>query len=362
MKNTAIEWCDHTFNPWSGCTKVSAGCQNCYAETLASRFPTLGRWGKGAKRVRTSEKYWRQPLAWDKTKIVTCRYDHNGDGDCHIHPNGCPTSRPRVFCASMADWLDDEVPIEWLADLLDLIRKTPNLDWILLTKRPKNWQNRMLGVIRQQLAGNGIMIGDAFQIASQRSDKPIAQIAGKWVLGNPPANVWIGTSVENQATADERIPLLLDIPARVRFLSCEPLLEQVDLRFPCVGTHRGTGSPDCPKTPHHHHDYNCVGRNIHWVIAGGESGPHARPMHPEWARSLRDQCAAAGVPFFFKQWGEWAQLKDWPMGNSPHVGPMDLNGLGYNDIIVVDVKMRKFGKKAAGNTLDGKQHLAFPAI
>jgi len=284
-ENSNIEWCDHTFNPWIGCAKVSPGCAHCYAETLdarrfsktlggASKLAPVSHWGKGAPRHRTSVENWKGPRKWDAAQ-----------GRHQDFMNGSAV-RPRVFCASLGDWLDDEVPIEWLADLLGLIWTTPHLDWLLLTKRPQNWAAR-LGQIHGHMNLDGVML------------------ALSWLVqGIAPANVWIGTTVEDQVRADERIPALLQIPARVRFLSCEPLLGAVSLYlwFP-------DGS--CEK-PAYLQPFTGIKKNpdyengISWVICGGESGAGARVMEADWARSLRDQCAAAGVPFFFKQWGSQA--------------------------------------------------------
>lgn len=186
------------------------------------------------------------------------------------------SSRPeRVFCASFADWLDDEVDPLWLFELFELIYRTPNLNWLLLTKRPQNWRHRMT-------AARNAALYD-FNDVTDRIDA--------WLSGEslPFRNIWIGTSVEDQARADERIPLLLNIPARVRFLSCEPLLEKLELS-------NVTKRSDC---------VNVLGKfaleGIHWVICGGESGPSKRYFNPDWARSLRDQCAASGTKFFMKQ-------------------------------------------------------------
>lgn len=237
MENSKIEWTTHTFNPWIGCTKVSPGCLNCYAETLmAVRYGKV-EWGKGKPRARTAPDNWRKPRQWNKAAA------------------GLP-ERPRVFCASLADWLDEEVPIEWLGDLLTLIYDTPNLDWLLLTKRPENF----------------------YRLEEAKIWSNYQSSVAAWIDGTPPRNVWVGTSIEDQTRAFERIPKLLDIPARVRFLSCEPLLGPLDL---WLDTEDG----------------------IHWVIVGGESGRGARIMREEWALSLRDQCTEAGVAFHFKQWG-----------------------------------------------------------
>lgn len=301
MKNSHIEWTDHTFNPWEGCTKVSPGCVHCYAETRNSRFGggIAPNWGHGAPRRRTSADNWKQPLKWDREAAM------RSAPIVHF-------PRPRVFCASLADWLDDEVPVEWLSDLLYLVAKCSHLDWLLLTKRPQNWMSRMRAVAA---------IGDVG-----------AQVAKAWLNGHSLPNLWIGTTVEDQQRADERIPALLAIPARVRFLSCEPLLSKVRMWLA-----KGI-------------------REIDWVICGGESGHGARPMHPDWARSLRDQCAAAGVAFFFKQWGEWAPRMsslDW-MGDKTrcHVFPP----------IETGEQVYRVGKLTSGRLLDSVEHNAFPEV
>lgn len=228
--NTKIEWAHDTFNPWTGCAKVSPACQHCYAEGFA-RFPHIGTWGASGARMRTSDANWKKPLAWDRQAKAA-------------------GTRRRVFCASLADVFEDRADLDPMrADLWRLIKQTPSLDWLLLTKRP-------------------------------------ARMASWAAEHGWPENAWAGTTVEDQRRADERIPALLQVPARVRFLSMEPLLGPVDLSGYTMG-----GVPAVP---------------LHWVIAGGESGPNARPMHPKWVRSLRDQCIQADVPFHFKQWGEWA--------------------------------------------------------
>lgn len=276
-ENTKIEWTDHTFNPWIGCTKVSDGCKNCYAERDFDKRRHIVEWGAGKPRKRTTPDNWNKPLAWNRKA--------EKDG-----------ARPRVFCASLADWLDPEVPIEWLADLLELIQATPHLDWLLLTKRPEQWADRL---------------HEAMRVAEGPYDFEISH----WLDGAPPANVWIGTTVENQK-ATARIPHLLSIPARVRFLSCEPMLGPVDLnavKRPDDAYMNAQGHTGVITTIKEPDDYLYWSkRGIHWVICGGESGPNARPMHPDWARGLRDQCVVAGVPFFFKQGSQanWEKYKD----------------------------------------------------
>lgn len=329
MKDSKIEWTDHTFNPWIGCTKVSPGCANCYAEARDHRWGH-DSWGPGKPRRRTSAANWKQPIAWNR--------HWNEEGMSPLGPKGY--RRPRVFCASLADWLDDEVPIEWLADLMDLIRRTPNLDWLLLTKRTQAWGERieLVRVHRAKTAIDGT------------PPSPASTFLIDWCIGRPPANVWVGATVEDQQRADERIPELLRIPARVRFLSCEPLLGWVALRRKASSAgeiiHATlNGLLDEYSRP--------VERGIHWVICGGESGPRARPMHPAWARSLRDQCAAARVPFFFKQWGEHVSIPApdarWADGSTV---PAGLEPMRYERV----------GKKAAGRLLDGREHNEIPEV
>lgn len=196
---------------------------------------------------------------------------------------GSPWHPPRVFCASLADWLDDEVPIEWLAELLKLIHDTPNLDWLLLTKRPENWP-RMISALGQW---------------PEAAEEHLIHWVDGWINGKPPANVWIGTSVENQEYADKRIPKLLKIPAKVRFLSCEPLLSSLNL----IGADREDLRRERCNDPKRREPLK-VGLGsglIHQIIVGGESGGKRREMKLEWAQSLHDQCKAAGAAFFFKQ-------------------------------------------------------------
>lgn len=285
--DTKIEWCDYTFNPWIGCTQVSPGCLNCYAMTLMARRYGRVKWGPGQARARTSKAYWRQPLRWNRlaeeqlsahNRELATSFGHLSEM-MEYHP-------PRVFCASLADWLDwDHVPVQWRVELLNLIEATPALDWLLLTKRPESWSARM----HEAMAAG-------------------SKLALRWLNGEAPANVWVGTTVEDQTRADERIPLLLEIPARVRFLSCEPLLGEVKLPLRCARDHNADG--DCDR-----HPTGCP--RIHWVIIGGESGPGARDFNVEAAWDLVMQCESAGVATFVKQLGARpvttnANVLDWP--------------------------------------------------
>lgn len=264
-EGTKIEWAHATKNPWEGCTKVSAGCANCYAEARNIRFAGGKNWGRGAPRRRTAPEAWREALRWN----AKAPQIWNLAPASRRWPLG---ERGRVF-PSLCDWLDEEVPIDWLADFLKLIHDTPNLDWLLLTKRPEKWQARII-------AAHASLDRTAANI-------PLSSMLVNWCGGDAPANVWIGTSVENRQTADERIPALLAIPAKVRFLSVEPLLGPVDLAYSCFN-----GADPCGSMP-----------GIHWVIVGGESGTNARPCNIEWIRFIIAQCKWAGVACFVKQLG-----------------------------------------------------------
>lgn len=330
-ENSKIEWTDHTFNPWEGCQKVGPGCDHCYAETRNARFAggAAINWGPDAPRRRTSVANWRKPHAW------------NRDGAFYtIHRR-----RQRVFCASLADWLDNAVPIEWLADLLDTIRLTGNLDWLMLTKRIGNLIRRLK---------------DAADYAFNMRRDDLHQWIVAWMDGRAPANVWLGATIVNQEEADRDIPKLLSVPARVRFLSMEPLLGPVDLRNVAVPREH-----DHLRRPWDYEGYKFnalqddddrfhqAPATVDWVIVGGESGPGARPMHPDWARSLRDQSEAAGVPFLFKQWGEWVPM----MGHAEGV-PVSGPKFTHADGTI----MGRAGKKAAGRLLGGEKHDGFPEV
>lgn len=232
-ENSAIEWTTHTFNPWIGCTKVGPGCDHCYAEGWAKRSG-LVRWGVGAERRLTTAANWRQPVKWNKSAAAA-------------------GERPRVFCASLADVFDNEVPVSWRKDLFKLIGQTPHLDWLLLTKR----------------------IGNVAQM-----------ITTQWL--DWPTNIWLGATVVNQDELDRDLQKLLAIPATIRFLSVEPMLGPI--RFVRHG----------PLS------------ELNWVICGGESGHGARPMEIDWAADLRAQCEARGISFFMKQGSQanWPQFKD----------------------------------------------------
>lgn len=343
-ENSAIEWTDHTFNPWEGCQKVGPGCDHCYAETRNARFAggAAINWGPGAPRRRTSAANWRKPVAW------------NAAADAFFAQHG---RRQRVFCASLADVFDNAVDPTWRRDLFELIEATPNLDWLLLTKRIGNVAEMVTEACEMHDHGEGWL--------------------SLWAQGEWPANVWLGATIVNQAEADRDIPKLLAVPASKRFLSMEPLLGAVDLTvayLPCRNSSRAlmdpeTGAYECCNEC----DFTGIGSEmgIDWVIVGGESGPGARPMSIQWARELRDQCIAAGVPFLFKQWGEWA-----PAGAKAAETAGRFAFGDYEDdrarFVQTDRYPRSFdrfgarcvlervGKKGAGRLLDGVQHDGVP--
>ena len=257
----------YTFNPWTGCTKVSPGCDHCYAEGWSKRSGHV-EWGPHGSRRRTSAANWAKPIKWNAEAEAT-------------------GIRRKVFCASLADVFDNHASITsgWRGDLWHLIYRTPHLDWLLLTKRPQN-------IAKMLPEGYG---------------------APAW--GDGWKNVWLGTTAENQVEWDRRWPVLEKIPAVIRFISAEPLVSDIQMN--------GNSKPD-------------------WLIVGGESGPGARPMHPDWPRSLRDQCRAAGVDFFFKQWGQWAPID----------GQMDV---ARGDVLDIDNGVIRVGKARAGRLLDGRE-------
>lgn len=220
-ENSKIQWTDHTFNPWIGCQKVSPGCDHCYAEALMDKRYHKVEWGPQGERKRTSQANWRLPLRWAKAARKA-------------------GERPRVFCASLADVFDNQVDQSWRIDLFDLIGETEELDWLLLTKRPEN--------IAKMLPTNW---GDGW------------------------SNVWLGTTCEDQATFNRRWPILLTVPAVVRFISYEPAIGQLSM----------LGHEEKPD----------------WLICGGESGQGHRPMLPHWPYRIMDECTEHSVPFFFKQ-------------------------------------------------------------
>ncbi|QOV95238.1 phage Gp37/Gp68 family protein [Novosphingobium sp. ES2-1] len=348
--NTKIEWADATVNAINGCSVTSPGCTNCYAMKLAGTrmktHPTRAGLTIESKtgpvwngEVRLHEPALLQPLSWSKPR--------------------------RIFWNAHGDTFHDAVPDEWIDRIFAVAALTPQHTHMILTKRSKRMREYMsacevrVAQLTLELAcATGKSLDDprrhpAFRMVGEWGasimDAPTIGGFEQW----PVPNVWLGVSVEDQTRADERIPDLLATPAAVRFLSCEPLLGPVDLMHVDIGAYMNglTGraaheyDPVCRWPlikPFYHMQSGLTSPGIDWVIAGGESGPGARPMHPDWARSLRDQCAAAGVPFHFKQWGEWA--------------PRDI----FDDVAGLTTQIVRVGKKRAGRLLDGVEHNGFP--
>lgn len=360
-ENSKIEWTDSTWNPITGCTLVSEGCRHCYAAQLAAtrlrshpsreglaRVNAAGE-AKFTGEVRLNEQWLDQPLRWRRPR--------------------------RIFVCAHGDLFHEAVPDEWIDRVFAAMALAPQHTFQVLTKRPE----RAACYLARRDGRGRIPAMDyaALMAATGRYNTPALDLR-HWPL----PQVWLGTSVEDQPTADARIPHLLAAPAAVRFLSAEPLLGPVDLanlrRYnprgePWIDALRGLvtrgqylarGPSECsfgtntqvtpPELPH-----------LDWVIVGGESGRHARPMHPDWARSLRDQCVAAGVPFFFKQWGMWSAVydrdhddPDWrrcdvvvrktPAGRWVNL----VGGHGFHGDRVLRVV--PVGKKASGRILDGR--------
>lgn len=271
-ENSKIEWTDHTYNPWRGCTKVSPGCKNCYAEALSRRNPkVLGEWGEGATRALSADSYRELPFKWNRAAAR--------DG-----------VRRKAFTLSLGDWLDGEVPIGWLYGLLSDVLDNESIDWLMLTKRPENWEWRLAAVLKYV---------------------PDARIR-LWLDGEPPHNVWLGVSAEDQERADERVPILLTTPASVRFVSYEPALGPIDftkISWPAPDPRRMI-RPVMGDIS----EYNALtgefirgqfgmrgSRRLDWIIFGGESGGKKRPVDLTVARQTRDDCKRFGVAFFMKQ-------------------------------------------------------------
>lgn len=323
-----IEWTDRSWNPVVGCTKISEGCRNCYAFNLHNsrhkayqegKLQHIPQYSKPFDDVQLLPERLISPLRWKKPQ--------------------------KIFVNSMSDLFHEDVPFEFIDKVFSVMALAQQHTFQILTKRPE----RMLEFMKRTEWRESVGLAD-------------------WPL----SNVWLGVSVENQQAADKRIPLLLETPATVRFLSCEPLLGEVNLKQIDLGikkTH-GYGNRriiwDALTGWEHQFDpmlknqeiprssLSGPDRKIHWVIVGGESGPKARPMHPNWARSLRDQCEAAEVPFFFKQWGEWAQVHELRSGE-----PGIRGKLWYN--FDPDTSVCRVGRRSAGRLLDGVLYEQFPS-
>ena len=340
--NSKIEWTDASWNPirarnlktgkigWH-CEHASEGCRNCYAETMNRRLGTGLDFKPGHRpdiEIFLDEKMLLEPLRWKKPRMI--------------------------FVGSMTDLFADFVKDEWIDRVFAVMALCPQHTFQVLTKRAE----------RMRAYCTTIDVAARIVLASPS----IPQVGREVMIFNaiwPLPNVWLGVSAEDQARADERIPLLLQMPAARRFVSLEPLLGPIDLAQ--LGDHTMTINAFTGEASHLLGMRDRTAGALDWVIVGGESGPHARPMHPDWARSLRDQCATAGVPFFFKQWGEWAPGECAP---SPQTRT---ERVAYNwDFGSLTLRLSeemhcdngpdvwRFGKRAAGRLLDGIEHNGMP--
>ncbi len=370
---TGIEWTDATWNPIVGCSVVSPGCKNCYAMKMAARIEAMAR-GRGetthyAGTTQPSKAgaVWTDKLALAPDQIL-------------LQPLRWRAPR-RIFVNSMGDLFHEDVPDEWIDKVFAIMALCPQHTFQVLTKRAERMRD-YFSLERWELEER-IRVG-AKEISAlvHPHSKDLAHCTYMQVglRGCSPFfpldNVWLGVSVEDQTRADERIPLLLDTPAAVRFLSCEPLLGPVDLaaiKLPPVEKDRNyelcalsgrwikwTGKHPrdwVAGTEAEMHGSSTRERMnaIDWVIAGGESGSAARPMHPDWARGLRNQCVAENVPFFFKQWGEWVPLEN-PMPHVDKIFEIHIEGIGKVDHHRFDngyICLRE-GKRKTGRMLDGR--------
>lgn len=371
---TSIEWTDATWNTVGGCTRVHEGCTNCYAEIMAARFSKPGQWGEGLAQIVTRP---------DGSK------DHRWTGKVRFNAQALTQpmrwKKPRrIFVNSTADTFHDGVTDDQLDQMFAVMALCPQHTFQVLTKRPERAARYLSS---RDTSAPGCKITDrAFAMNHFVRGYRGSGGSATWPL----PNVWIGTSISDQASADAMIPHLLNTPAAVRFLSVEPMLGPVDLEIAWHGESALEAEcwGDCAWCINGHPPlHNCQrgqqsgaaiekGRDgIDWVICGGESGPGARPMHPDWARSLRDQCQAAGVPFFFKQWGEWGYGEYKPSGTpgryaiasaGPHsdfwpqsVFPVDSFPRQINLFGGASV-MERVGKRAAGRLLDGREWNEMP--
>jgi protein gp37 len=284
---TKIPWADSTWNPWRGCSPVGPGCDNCYARHWGTRFGV--GWDKDADRVQGTKRNWFLPAHWNNKSWVCgqCGAFHIVNDWCrNCRTHGDPWHRRRVFSLSLGDWLDLQVPVEWLARMLDMVNVCKNLTWILCTKRPQNWNNRLSATC-------GLLKWDVGR----------RELVLPWLAGNPPKNVWVLASVENQETADERIPHLLSIPAAVHGLSIEPILGPVDVEPWFVESEKCKYMlPKSSEIP-----------SLDWLVVGAERGSGARPCNPDWIRSIVRQGKEAEVPVFVKSLGNGQdESSEWP--------------------------------------------------
>lgn len=380
--NSAIEWTDATWNPVTGCSVVSPGCTNCYAMKLAGtrlrHIPSRAGLTIDTKagpvwngEARLNEQWLDQPFKWKRPR--------------------------RIFVCAHGDLFAENVPDGWIMAVFDVMWRTPWHSYQVLTKRSarlrsfiEKWCDlsgedfadfkdaRGPNAVRKaHPSGRAKLFADYLDVLLQRSGGKVPDGAAwptfDWMQGmmrwpNVAPNVWLGVSAEDQTRADLRIPDLLATPAAVRFVSAEPLIGPIDfeqawhgenaLESECWGQCAwcDKGHPPLHNCHRGKGDWEKGRSGLDWIIVGGESGRDARPMHPAWARAIRDQCAAAGVPFFFKQWGEHR-----PLTNAEHGQACGATLIG-SDPHDRDAYLLRVGKNRAGRLLDGVEHNGFPAM
>lgn len=335
-QRSTIEWTDASWNPIRGCSRVSEGCRNCYAERQAARFRGKGQPYEGLVTIANGHPQWtgavqivrdvlREPIRWHKAR--------------------------RIFVNSMSDLFHENVTDRWIEEIFAVMALAPQHTFQILTKRPERmvkwFTTEQCSITKQEFVAHILRNTFSRQWLRRVASIPLDRPDFDWPL----PNVWLGVSVEDQQTADERIPLLLETPAAVRWVSYEPALGPVDF------------------TKWLHLEQTSM--VVDWIVAGGESGPGARPPHPDWFRAVRKQCGFSATPFFFKQWGEWRAAREgfvveyaaeespnpqlrtiWPNGSTGKGLASCSGGCG--------VLMKRVGKKAAGSLLDGREYREFP--
>jgi protein gp37 len=325
-----ISWTDETWNPIRGCSRVSEGCRNCYAEALAARFSNLGQPYQGLAIMRSDGPHWTGEVAF---------------ADRHLEDPIRWRNPRRVFVNSMSDLFHEKVEEEWIEEIFAVMAVAKRHTFQILTKRPERMRQFCDDTTDEGIQRWACIEGRAQRLYAKLHPKE--KDVDLWLaVHSPLENVWLGVSVEDQKTADERIPLLLETQAAVRWVSYEPALGPVSIPY-----FLRTVSTAYAHLP-----------SLDWLVCGGESGPNARPMHPNWARSVRDQCASASVPFHFKQWGEWV---------APEQCPCALHSSGAHDYVSDGREhspgcpnqkqcVVRVGKRLAGDRLDGRRHQDFP--
>lgn len=373
-ENSKIEWTDATWNPIVGCSLASPGCRNCYAMPFARRHDLNAQKSGGAfapqyigtTQVVNSKPVWTGKVARASADVLTAPLRWR--------------KPKRVFVNSMGDLFHESIRDAWIDEVFAVMALAPQHTFQVLTKRAARMREYLTAYTERPYYTGHACGRIAGVIERLRTDnRPVGPLpdgapGSRWW---PLKNVWLGISAERQKEADTRIPDLLATPAAIRFVSCEPLLGPIDLARIVVsdGMHRDAlqgyrsvrYAPGC-----YEHAPHCPDTHLDWVIVGGESGPNARPMHPDWARSIRDQCRAAGVAYFFKQWGEWRPSGGWVDGRlepASHGVSLKGNVAPAPDLMIGKTSgpewdgymmIRRVGKKAAGRLLDGREHNEFP--